>query len=76
MHAPPVIGEHVEHAQDEDEESGRPLGFESDSNHAARTQPDDRHKHSSNAPLSLDDESQKEEDKQDATGKKETKKAR
>ena len=71
MNAPPVICKHVEHAQDKDEESGRPLGLESNSNHPARTQPDDRHKHSSDAPLSLDDESQKEEDEQDATGEKE-----
>jgi hypothetical protein len=70
--APPVIGEHVEHAQDQDEESGRPLRLESHRNHPARTQPDDRHKHSSDAPLSLDDESQKQEDEQDTTGEKET----
>jgi len=69
--APPVICKHVEHAQDKDEESGRPLGLESDSDHAACSQPNDRHKHSSDAPLSLNDKSQKEEDEQDATGEKE-----
>jgi len=71
MYAPPVVGEHVEHAQEEDEESSRPLRFEADSNHTARSQTNDRHKHSSNAPLSLNHESQKEEDEQDPTGKKE-----
>ena len=71
MDAPPVVGEHIEHTQDEDEESGRPLGLEPDRNHTACTQTDDRHKYSPEAPLSLDDESQKEEDEQDATGKEE-----
>ena len=62
MNAPPVVGEHVEHAQDEDEEGGRPLGLEPDRNHPACTQTDDRHEHPPDAPLSLDDESQKQED--------------
>jgi len=71
MNAPPVVGEHVEHAQDKDEERGRPFSLESDGDHAACTQPDDRHKHSPKRPLSLNDESQKEEDEQNATGKEE-----
>ena len=71
MNAPPVVGEHVEHAQDEDEESGRPLGLESYRNHTARCQPHDRHQESPNAPLALDHEPQEEEDEQDPTGKKE-----
>ena len=71
VNTPPVVGEHVEHAQDEDEESGRPFGLEADGNHPTCTQTHDRHKHSSDAPLSLNDESQKEEDEQDAAGKKE-----
>ena len=71
MNAPPVVGEHVEHAQDENEESGRPLGLEPDRNHTACTQPNDRHEHSPEAPLSLDHESQKQEDEQNAAGKKE-----
>ena len=62
MYAPPIVGEHVEHAQDEHEESRRPLGLEPDRNHTARTQTYDRHKHSPDAPLPLNDESQKEED--------------
>jgi len=71
MNAPPVVGEHIEHAQDEDEESSRPFGLEPDSDHTTCSQPDDRHKYSPDAPLSLDDKSQKEEDEQDAAGKKE-----
>jgi hypothetical protein len=71
MNAPPVVGKYVEHAQDEDEESGRPFGLEADGNHTARTQPNDRHEYPPDAPLSLDDESQKEEDEQDTTGKEE-----
>ena len=71
MDAPPVVGKHVEHAQDQDEESSRPFSLEADGDHPACTQTDDRHEHSSKAPLSLDDESQKEEDEQDATGEEE-----
>ena len=71
MDAPPVIREHVENAQDEDEEGGRPLGFEPDGNHTACAQSDDRHKYSPDAPLPLDHESQKEEDEQDPAGKEE-----
>ena len=71
MHAPPVVGKHVEHAQDEDEESGRPFSLESDGDHAACTEADDRHKHSPKSPLSLNNEPQKEEDEQNATGKEE-----
>jgi hypothetical protein len=71
VNAPPVVCEHVEHAQDEDEEGGGPFGFEPDGDHAACGQSDDRHKHSPDAPLPLDHESQKEEDEQDATGKEE-----
>lgn len=74
MNAPPVVDKHIERAQDEDEESSRPLGFEPYRDHAARSQPYDRHQHSCDAPLSLNDESQKEEDKQDATRKKEAEK--
>ena len=71
MNAPPVVREHVEHAQNEHEESCGPLGLEPDSNHPACSQADDRHKHSSDAPLPLNDESQKQEDEQNPTGKKE-----
>jgi len=71
MNAPPVVRKHVEHAQDEDEETGRPLGLEPDGNHTACTQPDDRHEYSSKAPLSLNNESQEEEDEQNATGEEE-----
>ena len=71
MNAPPVVGKHIEHAQDQDEESGRPFGLETDGNHAACTQTDDRHEYPPDAPLSLEDKSQKEEDEQDAASKKE-----
>lgn len=72
MDAPPVVGEHIEHAQDEDEESGRPLRLEPNGDHTTCSQPDDRHERSADAPLSLNHKSQEEEDEQDAAGKKET----
>jgi len=71
MNAPPIVDEHVERAQDQDKESGRPLGLEPYRNHTARPQAYDRHQHSPDPPLSLNDEPQKEEDEQDATGEKE-----
>ena len=71
MNAPPVVHKHVERAQDQDEESGRPLRLEPYRDHTARSQPHDRHQHSCDTPLSLNDESQKEEDEQDAAGEKE-----
>ena len=71
MNAPPVVGKHVEHTQDEDEEGSRPFSLETDGDHTTCAQADDRHKHSPETPLSLNDESQKEEDEQNATGKEE-----
>jgi hypothetical protein len=71
MNAPPVVREHIERAQDEDEESGRPFRLEPYRNHTARSQPHDRYQHSRDAPLPLNDESQKQEDEQDPAGKKE-----
>ena len=71
MDAPPVVGKYVEHAQDEDVEGGRPFSLETDGNHTTCTQADDRHEHSPDTPLSLNDESQKEDDEQDATSKEE-----
>jgi len=71
MNAPPVVDKYVEHAQDENEESGRPLGLEADGNHATCTQTDDRHEYSPDAPLSSEHESQEKEDEQDPTGKEE-----
>jgi len=62
MNAPPVVHKHVERAQDEDEESSRPLGLEPHGHHTACTQTNDRHEYSPDAPLSLNDESQKQED--------------
>lgn len=71
MNAPPVVGEHIERAKDEDEETGRPFSLEPYRNHTACAQSDDRHQHSPDSPLSLNDESQEEEDEQHPTGKKE-----
>ena len=71
MDTPPVVGEHIERAQDENEEGGRPFRLEPDGDHTTCSQSDDRDEHSPDAPLPLDDKSQKEEDEQDAAGKKE-----
>lgn len=70
---PPVVRKDVEDAENEDKEACRPLGLEADCNHAASSKSDDRNKDTPNAPLTLENETEEEEDKEDATGKEEAK---
>lgn len=71
MYRPPVVGEYIEDTEHENQEYSSPFGLESDSNHAAGTKTKDRNKETSNAPLSLEDETKEEEDEQDTAGKEE-----
>jgi hypothetical protein len=71
VHAPPVVGKDVEHAEDQDEERRAPFRLEAHSNHAACRQPDNRHEEPHERPLSLDDEAEEQEDQEDTTGKEE-----
>jgi hypothetical protein len=72
VHAPPVVGEHVEDAEHKDEERGRPLGFEADGNHDACGEADDGDEDAAQVPFTLDDETQEKEDEENTAGKKET----
>lgn len=66
VHRPEVVRDDVEDAEDKDEEGGGPLGLEADGNHDARDEADDRDEHAPDAPFSLDDEAQEEEDQENA----------
>jgi len=69
--APPVVGEHIEDAQNDNEEDSRPFGFETNSDHAAGGETKERNEHPCNAPCTLDDESEEQEDQEDTAGKQE-----
>ena len=66
--APPVVDKHVEDAQERDEETGTPLGLESDGYHDTRAESDNRDEHSGNGPVALEDEADEEEDEEDSAG--------
>lgn len=72
MYAPPVVSEHIEYAQDQDEEGGGPFGFEANSDHNTGSQTKDRNKDATDAPLSLKDESEEKEDQKNTTSQEET----
>lgn len=72
MYTPPIVGEDVEDTQYDDQEGGRPLGFEADSNHDARGKTEQRDKYTTYAPFALKNESNEQEYEQDASGKEET----
>ena len=67
MKGPEVVDEDVENAQNQDEQNGAELGFESDNNHDTSDQPDEDDQHAPEAPVARKDESNEEEDKQHAT---------
>jgi len=64
MHAPPVVGEYIEDAQNDNEEGSGPLGFKANSNHAAGSETEERNKYPCDAPRSLDYESKKQENEE------------
>ena len=72
MHAPPVVGEHVEDAEHQDEECGRPFSLEADSDHDACGETDDGDEDTTQVPFTLDNEAEEEEDEEHTAGKKET----
>lgn len=71
VYAPPVVCEHIEYTQNDDEEDSRPLGFEANSHHAAGSETEERYEHSCNAPSTLKDKAEEQEDEEDATSKQE-----
>lgn len=71
VHAPPVVRENVEDTQNNDEEDGRPLGFEANGYHTAGTETEERHKHPCDAPCALKDESEEQKDEENTTSEQE-----
>ena len=71
MYRPPVVREHVEATQYEDEEDGGPFGLETDGNHSAGDKTNDGDENTRNAPFTLKDESEEKEDEENTSSKKE-----
>jgi len=58
LHTPPVICEHVEDAQHENQECSGPLGLKTDGNHDAGDEANKGYHYANEAPLALKDESE------------------
>ena len=71
VYAPPVVCEHVEYAQNDDEEDSRPFGLEANGYHAAGSETEERDEYSCNAPSTLEDKAEEQEDEENATSKQE-----
>jgi len=71
VHAPPVVGKYVEDAQNHNEEDGGPLGFEANSNHTAGGKTEYGDKYPGNAPCTLKDEPEEQEDEENTAGEQE-----
>lgn len=68
MDRPPIVDKHVEDAQKSDQEASGPFCLESNSDHDTGSQSDNGDEHSGERPVSLEDESNEEEDEEDSTG--------
>lgn len=64
VHAPPVVDEHVENTQGQDEESGGPFGLEANGNHATCCQTNHGNERTGPTPFSPDHESDEKEDQE------------
>lgn len=63
----PVVDQHVKDAQKRHQEARRVLGLETNSDHDARAETDNRDEHASDGPVALEDKADEEEDEQNAT---------
>lgn len=72
MNTPPVVDEHVENAQHNDEERRRPFRFEAYCNHGACSEADQGDKDTRYAPLATESEANEEEDEEYTACQKET----
>jgi len=72
VHTPPVVREHIKHAQYKNEESRRPLSLEANRHHPTGGESNDRYEYPSESPFTLNYEAQEKEDEKHATCKKET----
>jgi hypothetical protein len=71
VNAPPVVCKDVEDTENEHKETGRPLGLEPNRDHDTGSETKDGDNHSHEGPLTLDDESEEEEDQEHTTGQEE-----
>lgn len=69
--APPVVDEHVESAESYNKECRGPLCLETDGDHDASRETNDRDEQPSDAPLSTEDKTDEQEDEQDTSGEQE-----
>jgi len=67
MHAPPVVDEHVEDAQNENEESSRPFGLEPNGYHGACNEANYGDEYAGNAPFALEDETKEKENEENTS---------
>lgn len=72
FHTPPVVGENVEDAQNNDQERSGPLGLETNRNHGASDKTNYGNQKAHKAPLTLNDETKEEENQENATSKQNT----
>ena len=71
MNAPPVVDEDIESTQDQDKEGRRPLRLETNGNHRAGGETNERDEGASNAPFATEGKADEEEDEKDTAGKQE-----
>ena len=71
VNAPPVVDEHVECTESDDEECSGPLRLETDGDHDASRETNDRDEQPGDAPLSTEDKPDEQEDEQDTSGEQE-----
>lgn len=68
MNRPKVVDEQVEDAQDQHQKAGAPSGLESDDDHDASSETENRDNDTCQCPFALDDEADEKEDEQNAAG--------
>ena len=71
VNTPPVVDEHVEGTESNDKECRGPLRLETDSDHDAGRETNDRDEQPGDAPLSTEDETDEQENEQDASREQE-----
>lgn len=67
MHAPPVVHDDIEDGENNDEESGGPLGLESERNHDTGRKTNERKDDTGKCPFTLESNSNEQEDQEDTT---------
>lgn len=68
MHTPKVVDQQVHHTEHENQEDSRQPSLETHNNHDASYKSNHREHYPGQAPLTMEDEADKEEDEQDSSG--------